>query len=418
MRARSPLFLTLCLLLLAPATARAEVIAREGDGSLERRDDGRLVLHLAGSPYDMGFQHGRLLREQVQTMATHIADNQGEMGKTTEYQAYLLMRGYMHDLLRPHIPARFVEEMRGLAAGAEVPYEHVEAANLFPAAFHCSGIALRGEATSDGALYHVRILDYMTKLGLQDSSLVIVHAPEGRHRWMNVGFAGFIGTVTGMNEAQVAIGEMGGGGLGFWDGVPMAFLMRDALERGGTLAEALEVFKTSKRTCEYYYVISDGKTREAVGIWATPETCQTIQPGEGYAMFEGMRPLSGAAAGKAFARGLKVETSPHRVLFRGDDGVKGFIALQPKDALVMSGEDRYGHFMERLMPHYGKVDAPLLIELVKRPVSMKSNLHVAIFKPETLEVWVAIAASDGSPACDQPYARYSLREALETSRSK
>lgn len=404
-------FVPLLLLLLA-APLHAEVLAREGQGWLERQENGGLVLHLKGSPYEMGLQHGRLMGDQARRTLQRIIDNQEELGKSDEYQAYLLMRDLMHDMLRPHIPARFVEELRGLAEGAGVPFEQVEAANLFPEAFHCSGIALRGEATHDGSLYHVRILDYMTRLGLQDSAVVIVHQPDGHHAWMNVGFAGFIGSVTGMNDAQVAVGEMGGGGLGHWDGVPMAFLLRDALERGGTLAEALEVFRASKRTCEYYYVISDGKTRDAVGIWATPDAFETIRPGESYAMFEGLRPRGGAAAGKAFARGLRVEAGPHRVLLRGERGVEGFIALQPADTLVLSGPDRYGHFVERLAARHGEVDERVLMELVKRPVSMGSNLHVAIFHPETLEAWVAVAAPDGSPACDQPYLRFSLREAL------
>ena len=44
--------------------------------------------------------------------------------------------------------------------------------------------------------------------------------------YMNVTFAGFFGSVTGMNARRVSIGEMGGGGLGQWRGVPMALLVR------------------------------------------------------------------------------------------------------------------------------------------------------------------------------------------------
>jgi isopenicillin-N N-acyltransferase like protein len=406
------LTVALSALLLCPALLRAEVIAREGKGHLERREDGGLVLHLRGTPREMGFQHGRLLKDAIHANLQKIVNNQGDLGKSDAYQAYLMMQPVMHDLLRKHVPARFQEEMRGLAEGAGLSYEDVEAANLFPEAFHCSGIALRGKATKDGALWHVRILDYMTAVGLQEAALVIIHQPDGQKAWLNVGFAGFLGTVTGLNESQVAIGEMGGGGLGEWDGVPMSFLMRDALERASTAEEAVKIFRESKRTCEYYYVISDGKTKDAVGLWTTHDVFETIKPGETYAMFEGLRTRSGAAAGKAMARGLKVDVQPHRLLFKGEKKVEGFVALQPEDVLVLSGYDRYQHFLERLAPNLGKVDGPMLQELVKRPVSMKSNLHVAIFRPETLEVWVAVAAPDGSPACDQPYRRYSLREEL------
>lgn len=400
----------LALLLVVPA-ARAQVVAREGKGWLEKNETGQLVLHLAGTPYEMGYQHGRLLKDEVRKNVERIYDNKTELAKSAEYQAYLGMRGLMHDMLRKHIPERFKEEMRGLAEGAGLPYDQVEAGNLFPEAFHCSGIALRGKHTSDGSLWHVRILDYMTKVGLQDSAVVMIVRPEGMRSWLNVGFAGFIGTVTGMNEDQVAIGEMGGGGVGYWDGVPMAFLIRDALERGETLAAAVEVFEQSKRTCEYYYVVSDGKTRDALGLWCTDEVFERIGMGESYALFQGMKPRKGAADWKAFGRGVKVESDAHGVRFKGQNGVQGFIALQPEDALVLSGPDRYARFMEQLAARSGKVDGRALMEMCKRPVAMQSNLHVAIFHPETLEVWVAVAAPDGSPGCDQPYVRYVLEPA-------
>ena len=403
--------LALATFLFFPALALAqdgEVIAREGKGSLERLPDGQLVLRLRGSPYEMGFQHGRLVGDLAKANMDKIVNNKGPFGKRPEYTLYQLMRGDMHDQLRPHIPPRFLEEMRGLSDGAGVDYADIEAGNLFPAAFHCSGIALKGKATKDGELYHVRILDYMTQLGLQDQALVIIHEPDGMTPWLNVGFAGFIGSVTGMNAQQVAIGEMGGRGLGYWNGVPMPLLIRDALERASSLEEAVAIFETSKRTCEYYYVISDGKSQDARGLWTTPEVCEVVRMGESFGLLENLRPHKGAAGGKAFARGVTVDAKPHSVLFKAEGKVTGFLALPPEDTLVLSGPDRYRCFMDRLTPRYGEVDEQVLMELVKRPVSMKSNLHVAIFHPEPLEVWVAVAASDGSPACDQPYYRYSL----------
>lgn len=401
--------LALVLLLAGALGARADVIAREGKGSLEKRPDGNLVLHLAGSPYEMGLQQGRLLKDMVSKNLRNIVENTTKMGESDAYQAYRTMRPMMHAMLRPHIPARYIEEMRGLAEGAGLDYDLVEAGNLFPAAFHCSGIALRGKATKDGSLYHVRILDYMTQLGLQDTALVIEHSPEGRKRWLNVGFAGFIGSVTGMNEDQVAIGEMGGEGLGYWEGMPMPLLIRDALERASTLEEAVEIFREAKRTCEYYYVISDGKTKRALGLWCTDEVFETVAPGQTFTFLQRGKPRRKAAGGKVFAKDLKVEVAKHSILLQGPKGsLEGFVAMPPEDALVISGPDRYAAFCKRLDESYGKIDAPLLQEMVKRPVSMKSNLHVAIFHPETLEVWVAIAGSDGTPACDMPYARYVL----------
>ena len=43
---------------------------------------------------------------------------------------------------------------------------------------------------------------------------------------------------------------------------------------------------------------------------------------------------------------------------------------------------------------------------------MQSNLHDAIFAPETLEMWFADAGSN-APACDEPYAHVNLSELIE-----
>lgn len=390
-------------------SADAEIIRREGKGYLEKLPSGQLVMHLKGSPYEMGFQHGKLLTKWIKKNLKTINRNGGKMSKSTEYRAYKAFRPLMHMSLRRHLPRRFVEEMRGLAKGAGVPFAEVEAANLFPEAFHCSGMALFGKATHDGSLYHVRILDYMTKLGFQDTSLVIVHEPDGYNKWINVGFAGITGTVTGMNEKQVSIGEMGGRGLLYWNGMPMTFLMRDALERASTLGEALEIFRTTKRTCEYYYVIADGKIPDARGVWATGKIFKTVKPGENFGFMRAEKPGPGAADKKAFLSSAKIDVCKHRILFKSKkDQIEGFIGRPPADTVIFSGYDRFEHFAKRLDAHYGKVNEKNLMQMIRRPVSMGSNLHNAIFHPRTLEVWVAVAGTDGTPACNRPYYRYRL----------
>ena len=42
-------------------------------------------------------------------------------------------------------------------------------------------------------------------------------------------------------------------------------------EGWGDLESARKIFRNAKRTCEYYYVISDGKTPDAYGVQATPK---------------------------------------------------------------------------------------------------------------------------------------------------
>ena len=269
-----------------------------------------------------------------------------------------------------HAPAVSCRVRRdGTPAG--ISTRDARAANLFPERFHCSGVALRGKATSDGRVLHARVLDYMTEIGLQNHACVTVFMPESRNAWISAGYAGFLGTVTAMNERGLAIGEMGGRGEGQWDGVPMSFLLRDVMERAATVQEALAILRQSPRTCEYYYVISD-KSRDMVGVYCTPKEVTVLRPGE---------------------------QNPR-------------LPKVPEDVVLMSGGHRAEVLSERIEQSYGRIDAEKLTQIIKRPVAMTSNLHDVIFSPETLEFWIADAGNK-TQACDEPYARFKLGELLE-----
>jgi isopenicillin-N N-acyltransferase-like protein len=283
MRAFSALLLV--PLLVSVAIAEDRVVAREGKGRLEIRE-GRRILHLAGTPREMGFQHGRLLKDLVRRNVEAIWDNRTHLGEEPAYRIYKAIRERMHERLLPHVPERYLEEIRGLAEGAGLPYEKVLGANLFPEAFHCSGMALMGEATHDGSVYHVRILDYMTDAGLQEAEVTILQRPEKGHAFLNVAFAGFVGSVTGMNAAGICMGEMGGAGQLHWDGTPMSFLVREVLERTDDVPSARKLLRDARRTCEYYYVVSDGNARDAIGVMATPKRLHVVRPGEAFALVD------------------------------------------------------------------------------------------------------------------------------------
>jgi hypothetical protein len=341
---------------------------REGNGSLEIKDGWR-VLRARGKPYDIGFQHGRLLAPNIKRLCERIVYGVGfyyslEKGRWFPAEAAKLL-----ERQRPFIAPEYFEELRGLADGAGLPLATVQAANIFPEFFHCSGAAVFGKATKGSTLLHARVLDYMTDVGLQDEAVLMAIEREGARRIVNVSYAGFIGSVTGMNEKQVAIGEMGGRGEGKWDGTPMSFLLRGALENCDTLEQALDYMRTKPRTCEYYYVVSDGKSRTARGLATTPEKFEVVAPGQA------------------------VPLLPDPV----------------EDAMLLSANDRYKHLVRLVRGSYGKIGPEEFRKIIARPVAMRSNLHNAIFEPPTLTTWIA-HASRHAPACDQPYRRYTWTE--------
>ena len=375
-----------------------------------------LELHLSGTPYERGFQHGSALKEKIHANLEGFIDHP-EMKQSERVQDFL---SHLPQVL-PYIPTHFMEEMQGVADGAKVPFQKILMMNLFPEMFHCIGMAVKGEATHDGSLYHVRVLDYSVGKNLQQSAVLIVVKPEGKYAYMTVGYAGFVGSVTGMNEKKMAIGEIGGEGYGYWEGIPMAFLMREILENCSTLEEAKERLAQSPRTCEYYYVISDGNQEKMVGVYATPSQLQFIEPGQSYALLAPPHlPQNYEEDGENDKFFLTTyETYQSDWQYRVHDTSGQLVALfnhQPSDCIVLRGfgyPERYPIVMERIQECYSSIDHRSLQEVITPPATNETNLHNAIFHPSTLEAWVSHAGFDGSPASLQPYTYINFKSLIE-----
>lgn len=346
------------------------VVGRCGRGLL-LDVSGQRVLLVAGSAYDIGYQHGRLLKVEVQrTVKIALSLARGsEKAREKGYLPGTLENAF--ERTRKFIDLRYHEEMRGLADGAGIALKDVQLANIFPELFHCSGFAVFGKATADGQLLHGRILDYTTNAGFQESAVVVVVKPDGFNSFITVGYAGLLGSVTGMNDKQIAIGEIGGRGEGNWDGMPMTFLLRKAIEEADTLEKAVNIFKNSRRTCEYYYVISDGKIPDARGLACTPEKCEVISPGQSYPHL------------------------PHAI----DDALLMGAGYQPLVVLTKK--------------QYGQIDVPAALDFMNRPVAMKRCLHRVLFTPTNSKLWVSNAVSadvENHQAYEQPYYHYNFKE--------
>ncbi len=335
--------------------------------------DGQRVVLLHGTPEQIGRAHGDLLKVEASRCIDSVLYAFGTV------QTVRTGRWFRHDLqaayarLAPHIPDDHKAETRALASALAMDSELVESVNVFPELFHCSGFAVFGSATSDGKLYHGRVLDYMTTIGLQDAATTFIVAVDDKIPFANVGYAGCIGSVTGMNARAISLGEMGGGGEGQWDGVPMATLMRRALEECSTLDEVKQLWQDSPRTCEYYYVFADGKTNQTVGVAALPESIEFIQPGQSHA--------------------------------RLGTGIQ--------DAVVLSAGDRLEELRQRVQSRHGHIDIDAAKWFMSRPVAMQSNLHNVLFIPVDGVFYVA-NADHHRPAAECNYVRYDLKELLQS----
>ncbi|MCC6673287.1 MAG: hypothetical protein IT458_19650 [Planctomycetes bacterium] len=397
------------ILLLAAGTAAPaqevtsrpiEVLATAEDGALLGVGPQRILM-LRGDAFAMGRQHGQLLRDEVRSTIEGVLAWSARMGLD---EAGLRR---LRDLAWPHVPERYRAELRGLAEGSGLALERVELAHLMPSRFHCSGAIVMRTASRDGRTYHTRSLDYPLALGaedrMQNHALLIVRAPTGGIATAVPAWAGFLGAVTGMNDAGISIGEMGSESRDEdHRGVPMIFQVRDALERARNLREAVDVFRHGPNTCGYHFLIASGDEDEG----AVVEVTRTY-------FYVGYRndPLE--------------EQAPHTglrdVLRRTNHFVAPPLAATQRDAYDPRRSNRsswlrYEQITRFVTERQGRLDARTLIDLLRAYDPWHEVQHQAVLAPHERTLWLAQARDERvlpfAGAQNQDFVRHDLRALL------
>jgi hypothetical protein len=145
---------------------------------------------------------------------------------------------------RPFIPARFLEEMAGVARGADLGLGTIlllnvidDLANNSP---RCSALAAGDQGTGDGRYLLGRNLDYplFTEVMIRRQTLFLLE-PAQSLPLASLAWPGYVGVCTGMNRAGVALAQLTAMSQDrALAGVPAALRFRQALERGAEVRTA------------------------------------------------------------------------------------------------------------------------------------------------------------------------------------
>lgn len=242
------------------------------------------LIHVYGSAYEQGFAHGALLTDEVKFTADAVWQYMEEQieGDISFLPAALqqlladlgleLALDVLLDLTRPFTGAYFFDELRGLADGAGVDYQRLARIHLIGELTQgdCSMVGAWGPATAGGKTLALRALDWDTDGPFKQVPLVAVYHPVAAaggvgHAFVNVGFIGWIGSLTGMSSKRLSIHEIGVSfpdathfGTESFVGVPFVFLLRDILQFDNSVDDAVARITSANRTCDLLLGVGDG----------------------------------------------------------------------------------------------------------------------------------------------------------------
>jgi predicted choloylglycine hydrolase len=362
--------------------------------------DGLYVLHLKGSPREMGLAHGRLLKEMLPEVKTYIQQIAPYL-----FQNYLRQEGIIAKI-EGYVGPDILEEIQGITDGSEgaIGYEDLlllnsplyilyNFGNLF-GLVGCSSFAAFGEATADGRLLVGRNLDWSAMSFSQKYPVVLIYEPKGKTAFVSFGYPGIVGVLTGMNSYGVmaAIHVDLSTELSL-DGVDILFGLRRVMEEAKNLAEAEQILINLPRSTGGNVVLaSAGDVNASVFEFSTLH----------YAL---RRPENG----------IIWETNNYQ------DPV-----MQTYEAAAVAGSSwRYQRLGDLLNLNYGQLNPDKAVAMLRDTYDLKtqttlpilaengrtlgnnSNMYSVVFLPQDLRFWAAMGPT---PGLTNTYVGFDLRK--------
>lgn len=254
------------------------------------------VVHVYGDPYEVGFAQGLLQKEYLTNFIKDtysyfvnlVVDDMGDAIPEI-FQEMIVLGGlnaaldWAAEVTAPFTPQEFYDELRGISDASGIDYQTLLRLNLYPelTKAQCSFLGAWGNATAaTGHTYQLRSLDFDTTGPFKEYPQVTVYHPtDGGHPFINMGWPGTVGLLTGMSSAQLGISEIGVAnpddsfGQGTPNtprqkvqGEPWMFVLRDISKYEDSLESAVNRVENANRTCNLVIGVGDGEAAMVNGI--------------------------------------------------------------------------------------------------------------------------------------------------------
>jgi predicted choloylglycine hydrolase len=226
--------------------------------------NGLYILHLKGSYYDIGYQHGILLTDWCKANLRATIN----LAKEQKIDLTILRKNW--EVIKKFIPRNSLDEMKGLSDSLEMSINEIGMIWIVGETLYsrCCGASLWKNATKNHKLIHIRsydvpyiVRDPISNEIIQEKSILIISEPDAGYAFMYPTMAGFV-CHGGINEKGIAVSYTWS-----WNnerkikGIPVTIRLNNALTCAASAKEVIEILREN-RTCGYNFIISDGNKRK------------------------------------------------------------------------------------------------------------------------------------------------------------
>ena len=315
---------------------------------------GITVVYLTGSPYEIGLAHGKLCKNEILTANKPFFDIYEKISLDPQNKWLEISRK-----LEKHIPKEYVEEMRGIADGAEIEYDKILFLNTLTTISmgnRCFAFAFK---ETNSKIVTFRQIDNDPKSPLYKNMILYIIKPQKGYGFAAILNPGWVDGESGMNEKGITVSQ---NNIHIrqteWEIMPITQLSRQMLQYSKTIDEAEQLLEKQE---------------------AFPARLLFVSSKESASIFE--------IANKEKAR-IDMEN--------GYLTLANHACLIPSKNVRKSSTRRLDFGNEFLDENFKEMDKKKALELVRSSrISWRWNLGVHnmqsfIFSPSDLDFWIAI----------------------------
>ncbi len=223
-------------------------------------------LTVSGTPFEMGYQYGVLLRDKLNRVYTNLR----YLEKTVLKNLPIWIRvfsGIIIDFVvfkaKRDLPKEYIEEIRGISYGSGISERDILFASFIPELYNFSCTSFV-KITKENIL-HGRNLDYYFPL-IGENPIVIRYKPDGKIPYTAVGCVGYPGVFTGMNEKGITVSVDAAPLAEFSDSrtAPVTFEIRYILSHASSIEDVDRILKNYHSIKGWILVV--GSLKDHTGV--------------------------------------------------------------------------------------------------------------------------------------------------------
>jgi tetratricopeptide (TPR) repeat protein len=388
----------------------------------DERIEGIHVLRLRGNDYEMGYQHGRLLRDAIA---------RGPIPYFARWVEKLVSRGFFGPLaplakglgkllthtvgrrIAQKFPKHVQDAIKGLADGAGIDQNELLRAVTMPETYlwlgiwykrvfkapiaprygvpviGCTSALAWSDATTHRRLLHGRNFDYQGVGAWDKEQAVIFHEPSDGQPYVSIAAAGvLLGGVTAMNASGISlVVHQHIASIDFdLDGLPVGVVGDLVMRHARTLDDAKRILDDHRPNGAWTYIVASAKERRAMAYEVSAHHRAVIDP--------------------------KGDTFGYANIFLDRTLEKTEVDFYP--SYWRNNVERYHAANRRLEQSRGKIDADMIASILgdigdgcrlSKNVSALTTVASVVFDAERSIVHVATGRA---PVCNRPYIAFDL----------